>query len=72
MKTNVGRLDQILRIGISLILIYIGFIDEEIIYDSLSSNIIGTIGILNMVVAVARSCPLYTVAGISTCHTKDH
>jgi len=71
MKTNVGRLDQILRISISLIFIYIGFIDEEIIHDTFSSNIIGTIGIIFMIVALARFCPLYTLTGINTCHKKS-
>ncbi len=70
MKVNVGRLDQIIRIGISVILIYIGFIDNSIIHDSLSANIIGTIGILSMIVALARFCPLYTLTGTNTCcHT---
>jgi len=71
MKTNVGRLDQILRISISLIFIYIGFIDEEIIHDTFSSNIIGTIGIIFIIVALVRFCPLYTLAGINTCHKKS-
>jgi len=69
MKTNVGRLDQVLRVGISLILIYVGFIDSSLIVDSLSSNIIGTIGALNLIVALSRFCPLYVIAGINTCQT---
>lgn len=70
MKKNVGRLDQILRIGISLFLIYIGFINETFINDSLSSNIFGIIGVLNLIVALTRLCPLYIVTGINTCQTK--
>ncbi len=70
MKINVGRMDQILRIGVSLILIYIGFIDKEVIYDSLSSNVIGGIGVVNLIVALLRSCPLYILAGINTCERK--
>ena len=69
MKINVGRLDQVLRVGISLILIYVGFIDSSLIEDSLSSNIIGTIGVLNLIVALSRFCPLYVIAGINTCQT---
>ena len=71
MKRNIGRLDQILRIGISLVLIYIGFVDKELITDSLSSNIIGVIGVLSLIVALARFCPLYVITGISTCNRKD-
>ena len=67
MIRNVGRLDQLLRIGISLGLIYVGFINEEIIADVLSSYVIGAIGASNLIVALVGSCPLYVVAGISTC-----
>ena len=70
MKKNIGRLDQILRIGISMVLIYLGFIDKEVISDALSANIIGTIGVLNLIVATVRFCPLYIVAGINTCQKK--
>jgi len=70
MKINVGRIDQILRIGISLILIYIGFIDEEFIYDPLSSNTIGTIGVILLIVAVVRICPMYVITDINTCQKK--
>jgi hypothetical protein len=67
MTKNVGPLDQILRIGISFGLIYMGFINEELIRDLLSSYIIGTIGALNLIVAITQICPLYTLIGISTC-----
>lgn len=71
MKANVGRLDQMLRISVSLIFIYLGFIDEKIIHDPLSSNILGIIGILFLIVALIRFCPLYTLTGINTCHKKS-
>jgi len=70
MKTNVGRLDQILRMGISLIMIYIGFIDKEFLNDQLSSNIIGSFGVLFLIVAAVRYCPLYVITGINTCQRK--
>ena len=67
MTKNVGRLDQLLRVGISLGLIYVGFVNEEIIVDVLSSYVIGAIGVLNLIVALVGYCPLYVVAGINTC-----
>ncbi len=70
MKKNIGRFDQILRMGIGLGLIYIGFIDTSFIDDPLSSNIIGGFGALNIFVALLRSCPLYSLTGISTCQEK--
>ena len=67
MIRNVGRLDQLLRVGISLGLIYVGFVNEKIIVDELSSYVIGIIGVLNLVVALVGFCPLYVVAGINAC-----
>jgi len=72
MKINVGRLDQILRISISLVFIYIGFIDKEFIHDPLSSTMIGVFGVIFLIVAVVRFCPLYVITDINTCHKKNH
>ncbi len=66
---NVGRLDQVLRIGISLGLLYIGFIDRTLVGDSFSATILGVVGVLNLLVALSRICPLYSLVGIDTCHT---
>lgn len=65
-RKNVGRLDQILRIGISLAMIYFGFFDHSLIQDTFSARVVGILGALNLIVALARFCPLYAVAGINT------
>ena len=67
MKKNIGRLDQALRLTVSFVLIYISFVDTTIISDPLSSMIIGGIGIINLIVALIRFCPLYSVTEINTC-----
>ncbi len=72
MQQNVGYLDQVLRLGISAILIYIGYFDESIVHDALSRWIILGIGIVNFVVAATRYCPLYVVVGINTCPHRHH
>jgi len=64
---NIGQLDRILRIGISSILIYISLIDIEFVADPLSSGILAFIGLGNLLVALIRICPLYTLVGINTC-----
>lgn len=71
MVSNIGRFDQILRIGISVGMIYIGLIDNQFIPDPISSYIIGGLGVINLIVAVVRYCPLYLVAGINTCQNKN-
>jgi len=70
MTKNMSRIDQVLRLGISLVLIYVGFIDQEIIDDSFISIIVGIIGIVNLFSALTRFCPLYFVSGINTCHKE--
>jgi len=71
MVKNIGRFDQILRLGISFGLVYIGLIDKEFIQDPLSSYIIGTVGVINVVIALVRFCPLYVVTGINTSSQSD-
>lgn len=71
LNKNIGRFDQMLRIGLSFGLIYVGFINVQLINDTFSSNIIGILGVLNLIVALVRVCPLYTLAKIDTCHQKD-
>ncbi|MDH5764788.1 MAG: DUF2892 domain-containing protein [Gammaproteobacteria bacterium] len=66
LKKNIGTTDQVIRIIISLLLIYIGFIDESIIGDSLSSMVLGILGCMSLMVAIIRICPLYTVCNINT------
>jgi hypothetical protein len=70
-QPNVGRFDQILRIGIGLVLMWVGFIDESLIGDRLVATLIGIFGLLNLIAAIVRVCPVYTVAGINTDKQDD-
>lgn len=70
-QLNVGRFDQILRIGIGLVLIWVGFIDDSLIGDRIIAALIGIFGVLNLLAAVVRVCPVYTVAGINTDKQDD-
>ncbi len=65
-----GRIDQVLRLGISIVLIYVGFVDQELINDHLTSMIAGIIGIVNLLSALIGICPLYSITGINTCHKE--
>ncbi len=69
---NVGRIDQVLRIVISLILLYITVIEDSIIDDDFSSTVIITIACLNIIVSLVRVCPLYIFADICTCSKKEN
>ena len=70
-RRNIGRLDQIIRTGISLLLIYIGFIEISILDDALSSMILGIIGCVSLLFAIIGICPLYSACGINTCSQQQ-
>ncbi len=65
-QPNVGRFDQILRLGIGAALVWVGFIDTSAINDRLVAVLIGLFGLLNIVAALVRVCPFYNLAGINT------
>lgn len=70
-QPNVGRFDQILRIGIGAVLIWAGFVDTSLIGDRLIAALVGVFGLLNLIAALVRVCPVYTVAGIDTNNPED-
>lgn len=70
-QPNVGRFDQILRIGIGAVLIWVGFIDTGLIDDRLIATLVGLVGLLNLVAALLRVCPVYTMAGLNTNNPDD-
>lgn len=56
---NVGRLDQIIRVIIGILLIALA-----------AANVIGVwgyIGIIPLATGLLRWCPLYTLLGLQTC-----
>lgn len=61
MKINVGSIDRVVRVVLGLALLSLLFILEG------SARYIGLIGIIPLATAAMRSCPLYSVLGMSTC-----
>jgi len=68
MKRNVGPIDMLIRVIISLILFYIGFFDNPIVSSGTSQDIIKYIAIVPLATGVLRFCPLYTLIGMNTCN----
>ncbi len=62
MKFNVGGVDRILRIVVGLVLIAL----------SVTGTVgwWGWLGVVPLLTGVVRFCPLYPLAGISTCSSK--
>jgi uncharacterized membrane protein YuzA (DUF378 family) len=64
---NAGGIDRVLRVVIASVLIYFGFINTALIGQTLIATLVGILGIVNILVAITGICPIYTIAGISTC-----
>lgn len=64
MKTNIGKVDSVIRIIIGVCLFALLFILEGNI------KFIGLIGVIPLLTAFIKFCPLYTLFGINTCSTK--
>jgi Protein of unknown function (DUF2892) len=61
-KTNVGSADRISRIVLGLILIALMFVGPKTAW--------GVIGVIPLVTAFLRTCPLYSLIGVSTCKAR--
>lgn len=63
---NLGNLDAIIRFFAGALLIWVGFIDDGIIFNDLLAVIIGVFGVINVVSSSLRFCPVYMIASLST------
>jgi len=71
-KRNIGRRDLGIRLCISLILIYFGFINETLIDDQIARLILGIFGSISLLIASIGFCPFYPLIGYSsTCQRKN-
>ncbi len=62
MKANVGGIDQILRIIVSIALVV-----------AVGTGLLGAwawVGVIPLATGLMRFCPLYPILGISTCSKK--
>lgn len=67
LEKNVGVLDAVLRVGIGLVLIYLG-LASDMINDSIASTLLGIFGIVIFASGVFRNCPMYTLIGFNSCN----
>ncbi|MFT3733117.1 MAG: DUF2892 domain-containing protein [Hyphomicrobium sp.] len=56
---NVGTLDRTLRIVVGLALLSLVFVGPKTLW--------GLVGLVPLLTGLARFCPAYQIAGISTC-----
>ena len=60
--TNVGSADRLLRIILGIVLIALVFVGPKTAW--------GWIGVIPLATGFLRTCPLYSIFGISTCKTS--
>jgi hypothetical protein len=61
MKANVGGIDRVLRIVVGVAVLSLFFILEG------NARYFGLIGLVPLLTAFVRFCPLYAIIGVSTC-----
>lgn len=66
-KKNIGVLDRLVRLALTVVLFYVGFIDNPYITEPSSKMTLGVLGALPLLTGVFRTCPLYSLIGVSTC-----
>ncbi|MFV0408851.1 MAG: DUF2892 domain-containing protein [Paracoccus sp. (in: a-proteobacteria)] len=68
MTPNVGTVDRIIRALIGIVLLYLAFFSGVPFFAAGIGKFLAIlVGIVMLVAAVVRVCPLYSIFGISTC-----
>jgi len=67
MKKNVGLIDMIVRMILSIGLFYIGFFDNPIVSAGTPQKIIKYIAFVPFLTGLLRFCPLYALIGVDSC-----
>lgn len=65
-EQNMHPIDRAIRVVLGVTFIWIGFIDQGLISNSLISWAVGLFGMVNLVSASLAFCPVYLAVGIST------
>lgn len=71
MFANVGSIDRIVRAILGIALLWFAFFSGLPLADSLAFKYGAAIlGIVMLVVAVVRVCPIYSIFGLTTCKAR--
>ncbi|WP_227270400.1 YgaP family membrane protein [Roseobacter weihaiensis] len=70
MSTNVGTLDRVLRAALGLGLLYLAFLSGLPAFEGAMLKYgAALVGVVMLVVAATRVCPIYAILGFKTCRT---
>ena len=68
MNVNVGTLDRIIRAVLGVVLLWLAFFSGVPAMEAGALKwVAAVVGIVMLVVAVVRVCPIYSILGIRTC-----
>ncbi len=67
MKKNVGLIDMIVRLILSIGLFYVGFFDNPIVSAGTPKTIMKYIAFVPFLTGLLRFCPLYVLIGVDSC-----
>ena len=68
MTVNVGTIDRIARALLGLVLLYLAFLSGLPLFEGgLMKIVAAAVGIVMLVVAATRVCPVYSIFGLKTC-----
>ncbi|QUX97321.1 DUF2892 domain-containing protein [Marinomonas sp. CT5] len=70
MKRNLHPLDRVIRGVIGIIFTGLALLNGDHIEEPILEASIGLFGVLNLISLFSGWCPIYHVAGISTCKDK--
>ena len=65
-KKNMGLVDRLIRTVTGLVMMYFGFINQEVIGNLTINIIVGIFGIISIAFAYIAFCPIYTLGNVST------
>lgn len=70
MKTTVGTFDRILRAILGVVLLYLALGSELAFFEgALIKYLTAALGVVMLIVAAVRICPIYSMIGIHTNQT---
>jgi len=67
MEKNVGKLDQVLRIVIGIVLLLLGLFFT----GGWFAKVLIILGFIGLITGILAKCPLYAVFKINTCKVKE-
>lgn len=68
MTINVGTTDRILRAALGALLLFLAFFSGLPAFDAgIVKYVAAIVGVVMLVVAAVRMCPIYSIFGIKSC-----